>query len=99
MEPLPGRCDRRTMHLLSRAGAVLDVLHVVPEDRGAGDTKTHAFTVPRYLDEPHHEWEAWRREFVTRFLGADGLPKSPVRVAVGEPGGMIAAPPMSGAAP
>jgi nucleotide-binding universal stress UspA family protein len=51
--------------LAQRAEARVTVLHVTtaaaapPEERGT-------FAAPRYLDQPHHEWPAWGREFLHR---------------------------------
>ena len=51
--------------LARRAQADVTVLHVAttatapPEERGT-------FPAPRYMDQPHHEWPAWEREFLDR---------------------------------
>lgn len=54
-----------TADLASRAGADLVVLHVAtPSDERPAESG--AFVVPRYLDQPQHEWPAWSREFLER---------------------------------
>lgn len=51
------------------------------------------FTVPRYIDQPQHEWPAWAAEFIGRMC-AMGHSPSEVRfallMAAGEPGEEIA---------
>jgi nucleotide-binding universal stress UspA family protein len=53
------------IELAQRAGAELVVLHVAapgatpPAERGS-------LTVPRYLDQPQHEWPSWAEEFLRR---------------------------------
>ena len=54
-----------TADLASRAGADFVVLHVAtPNDERPAESGT--FVVPRYLDQPQHEWAAWSREFLDR---------------------------------
>ena len=54
-----------TAELASQAGAELVVLHVAtPSDERPAESGT--FVVPRYLDQPQHEWPAWSREFLER---------------------------------
>ncbi len=77
--------------LALRAGAELTVLHVaVPGSEPPGEPGT--FAVPRYLDQPQHEWPAWAREFLDR-LRAIGRPPDavPMRLflAAGEAGRAI----------
>jgi nucleotide-binding universal stress UspA family protein len=76
--------------MVGRPDAVIDVLHVVPSEADMA-VQAGVFTVPRYLDQPYHEWGAWRREFAVRF--GDGLIREPasVNVAVGNPGREILA--------
>ena len=57
-----------TADLASRAGAELVVLHVAtPGAERPAESGT--FVVPRYLDQPQHEWPAWSREFLERVRG------------------------------
>jgi nucleotide-binding universal stress UspA family protein len=54
--------------LASRAGAELIVLHVAtPSDERPAESGT--LVLPRYLDQPQHEWSAWSREFLERVRG------------------------------
>ena len=54
-----------TADLASRAGADLVVLHVAtPSDERPAESGT--FVVPRYLDQPQHEWPTWSQEFLQR---------------------------------
>ena len=63
-----------TADLASRAGADLVVLHVAtPGDERPAESGT--FVVPRYLDQPQHEWPAWSREFLERVRGL-GFPRN-----------------------
>jgi nucleotide-binding universal stress UspA family protein len=57
-----------TAELASRAGADLVVLHVAtPGAERPAESGT--LVVPRYLDQPQHEWPAWSREFLERVRG------------------------------
>jgi len=57
-----------TAELASRAGADLVVLHVAtPGAERPAESGT--FVVPRYVDQPQHEWPAWSREFLERVRG------------------------------
>jgi nucleotide-binding universal stress UspA family protein len=57
-----------TAKLASLAGANLVVLHVAtPSDERPAESG--AFVVPRYLDQPQHEWSAWSQEFLERVRG------------------------------
>jgi nucleotide-binding universal stress UspA family protein len=57
--------------LAQRAGADVFVLHVAcphsPPEHEPG-----AFATPRYVDQQHHEWATWAREFIDRL--AMGVP-------------------------
>jgi nucleotide-binding universal stress UspA family protein len=54
-----------TVDLASRAGADLVVLHVsTPGSKRPSEPGT--FVTPRYLDQPHHGWPLWTREFLDR---------------------------------
>jgi len=57
-----------TAELASQAGAELVVLHVsTPGAKRPIEPGT--FVTPRYLDQPHHEWPLWAREFIERVRG------------------------------
>ena len=58
-----------TADLASRAGADLVVLHVATPG-AERPTEPGTFAAPRYLDQPHHEWPMWAREFLERVRGA-----------------------------
>lgn len=82
---------RPALDLTSRVGATLSVLHVAAIGRPR-PTEPGALTVPRYIDQPHHEWTGWQQEFLQRVraLGQSpaALPLS-LHVAQGEPGAEI----------
>jgi nucleotide-binding universal stress UspA family protein len=73
------------------AAAELVVLHVATPVR-AQRVEPGTFGVPRYVDEPQHEWGAWTQEFVDR-LRAIGRARSDIRIrlvlAEGEAGAAI----------
>ena len=74
--------------LAELTGAEVLVLHVAAP--GAPQpTEPGTLTVPRYLDQPQHEWPAWAAEFIGR-MSALGHPPSEVRftlsMATGDPG-------------
>lgn len=58
--------------LAARVPAELLLLHVggIP---GAAEPGT--IKVPTYMDQPHHEWPQWTREFVERVRGLGHLPR------------------------
>jgi nucleotide-binding universal stress UspA family protein len=80
-----------TAELASRAGADLVVLHVAtPGAEQPAEPGT--FVVPRYLDQPHHEWPAWSREFLERVRGLGhpaNIEKVRLVLAHGEAGAAI----------
>jgi nucleotide-binding universal stress UspA family protein len=51
--------------LARRAQAEVTVLHVATA-AAAPAAEPGTFTAPRYMDQPHHEWPAWGREFLDR---------------------------------
>lgn len=51
------------LRLALRASASLHVLHVACSSKEA---EPGSFRVPRYVDQEHHEWPAWMREFLSR---------------------------------
>ena len=57
-----------TAELASRAGADLVVLHVATPD-AERPVESGTLVVPRYLDQPQHEWPAWSQEFLERVRG------------------------------
>jgi nucleotide-binding universal stress UspA family protein len=77
--------------LAATAEAELVVLHVATPVR-VQHVEPGTFGVPRYVDEPQHEWTAWTQEFVDR-LRAIGRARSDIRIrlvlASGEPGAAI----------
>ena len=58
------------LELAERAGADLLVLHVASVCRAPTEPGTLA--IPFYVDQPHHEWPAWMREFLDRLCGVTG---------------------------
>jgi len=93
--PLDGRAESQepldaAAPLIARQDAVVDVLHVLARTDGVA-VEAQAFTVPRYLDQPYHEWEAWRREFAARFRHGPIPEPARVHVAVGHPAQEIVA--------
>jgi nucleotide-binding universal stress UspA family protein len=67
--PTSAAAIAQTADLASRAGAELVVLHVATPgvDR---PSEPGSFAAPRYLDQPHHEWPVWEREFLERVRAA-----------------------------
>jgi nucleotide-binding universal stress UspA family protein len=85
--PATASALRPAIDLASRVSAALVVLHIaVPGAPGTGEEGT--FGAPRYMDQPHHEWPAWVREFLSRLGSLVGLESlSPwLQVAPGQPG-------------
>ena len=64
--------------LAAASGAELVVLHVATP-MGAKLVEPGTFLVPSYVDQPHHEWQAWTREFVDR-LCAVGRARSDAKI-------------------
>jgi nucleotide-binding universal stress UspA family protein len=62
--------------LARRANARVTVLHVASAAARPSE-EPGTFEAPRYLDQPHHEWPAWSREFLHRAWAA-GQPPSEV---------------------
>lgn len=58
--------------LASMAGAELHILHVPPADAARPD-EPGTLSMPRYVDQPHHEWPFWSHELLDR-LRALGHP-------------------------
>jgi nucleotide-binding universal stress UspA family protein len=89
--PETARALAPAVRLARRADANLLVLHVSgantppPESPGS-------MTVPRYVDQPHHEWPAWADEFLDRVSGLAGEATDldlRMFIAMGEPGAEI----------
>jgi nucleotide-binding universal stress UspA family protein len=57
--------------LAAASGAELVALHVATPVR-AKFVEPGTFLVPSYVDQPHHEWTAWTREFVDRMCALGG---------------------------
>jgi len=57
--------------LAAGSGAELVVLHVATPTP-AKRVEPGTFLVPSYVDQPHHEWNAWTREFVDRLCAVGG---------------------------
>lgn len=68
--------------LAGTCGAALTVLHVPSFDAPAG---AGSFPAPRFVDRPHHDWSAWRREFERRFCRCTEGVQVSLRVATGSP--------------
>jgi nucleotide-binding universal stress UspA family protein len=85
--PATSAAIRPAADLAIRADARLEILHAAGQD----EEPPHApgsMGVPRYLDQPQHEWPAWTTEFVRRFLTESLSELAHVRLALahGEPG-------------
>jgi nucleotide-binding universal stress UspA family protein len=80
-----------TAELASQADADLVVLHVATPG-AERPVEPGTFVVPRYLDQPHHEWPAWSREFLERVRGLGhpaNIEKVRLVLAHGEAGAAI----------
>lgn len=73
--------------LAKRAGSHLFVVYVA-EDQTSAPSERGALTMPRYVDQPQHEWPAWAGEFLDRLNCVSDFDVSHVRlfVAHGHPG-------------
>jgi nucleotide-binding universal stress UspA family protein len=78
------------LDLAQRAGADVCVLHVACP-HSPPEPEPGALATPRYVDQQHHEWGAWAREFVDRLaIGTPGAPSSlRLWLAHGEPASTI----------
>jgi nucleotide-binding universal stress UspA family protein len=63
--PVTSAAIRPAAEIARRSAAVLDVLHVASPREGQ-PTERGALTVPRYMDQPQHEWPEWVQEFMER---------------------------------
>jgi nucleotide-binding universal stress UspA family protein len=71
------------VRLLRKANAKVWVLYV--SQPGKGPQEAGALSVPRYVDQPQHEWPSWIVEFRERF-GLQGVPDMRFAAAAGDPG-------------
>ncbi len=74
--------------LADRAGAEVTALHVAVTG-SARVPGPGTVTAPRYVDQPQHEWPAWRQQFRHCLCGCPGpcwAARLGVVLAVGEPG-------------
>jgi nucleotide-binding universal stress UspA family protein len=68
----------------SMAAAELVVLHVVTPD-AKGPTEPGTLGFPRYVDQPQHEWPAWKQEFLDRLRAVGGArDEVEIRLAVAQ---------------
>jgi nucleotide-binding universal stress UspA family protein len=63
----------------------LDILHVVTRTPAA-EIEPGTIAVPRYMDQPYHEWQSWAREFLAGFSALLDYRPLDVIVKVGDPG-------------
>lgn len=70
------------MRLASKAEAELHVAHVA-EAKGQPD-EPGAFTTPRYVDQPQHDWPSWRNEFAKRLASLCSLDHMQLRVSLAQ---------------
>jgi nucleotide-binding universal stress UspA family protein len=76
--------------LAQRAGSDVCVLHVACP-HSPPESEPGALASPRFVDQQHHEWPAWAREFVERLaMGTSASPRSlRLWLAHGEPASTI----------
>jgi nucleotide-binding universal stress UspA family protein len=68
----------------SMAAAELIVLHVATPNRQK-TIEPGTLIVPRYIDQPHHEWPAWTQEFLHRLRAVGGAKNDvAIRLAVAQ---------------
>jgi nucleotide-binding universal stress UspA family protein len=75
------------LELADKAGAEVTVLHVAAA-RARRPAEPGTFAVPRYLDQPHHEWAAWGHELLQRvccLARAGQAERLRLALAAGEP--------------
>jgi nucleotide-binding universal stress UspA family protein len=86
--PASASAVRPATELAARANASLLVLHVAAPAE-APPVEPGTLMVPRYVDQPQHEWPAWTQEFLERAASLGALPESlamKLLVVTGEPG-------------
>jgi len=74
--------------LAVRTHAELAVVYVA-EPREPRPEEPGTYTVPRYVDQPQHEWPAWAGEFLERVCGLGRIPaglRLTMHLAHGDPG-------------
>jgi nucleotide-binding universal stress UspA family protein len=75
--------------LAQRAGADVCVLHVACP-HSPPEPEPGALATPRYVDQQHHEWATWAREFIDRLaIGVPARQHTRVWLAHGEPASTI----------
>jgi nucleotide-binding universal stress UspA family protein len=79
--PSTARAVRRASELARSAGALLRVLHVATSAEASAEPGS--LTVPRYLDQPQHEWPSWAEEFLQRLSGVCDLDLDRLRLVLG----------------
>ncbi len=79
--PTTASALRRATELARRLGAALDLLYVVSPD-APPTTEAGSIGAPRYVDQPQHEWPAWRDRVIDHLSSAVGMLPSqlPIRV-------------------
>jgi nucleotide-binding universal stress UspA family protein len=79
--PSTAEAVRRASELARSAGAWLRVLHVATSPGEAAEPGS--LSVPRYLDQPQHEWPSWTEEFLERLSGACRIDVDRLRLVLG----------------
>lgn len=81
--PTTATALRPAIELADRLGASLDLLYVASSD-GISPAERGSVGVPRYVDQPQHEWPEWAGEVVERMaLGCAACPPDmPVRLSL-----------------
>ncbi len=62
--PTTARALRSAAELAQGLGASIDLLYVAGSERG--EAERGSISVPRYVDQPHHEWPLWSEEVIDR---------------------------------
>jgi nucleotide-binding universal stress UspA family protein len=85
--PTTGYAVGPALALAARAGAELVILHVTGPG-ASHPTEPGSMTMPRYIDQPQHEWPAWIREFSERLcaITSSGSVATRTLLGTGEPG-------------
>lgn len=72
--------------LARTTGAKLTVVHV---PAATPPSEPGSLPAPRLVDQSHHAWTAWRREFTRRFLSRNDGAAADLQIAFGAPGPSI----------